>query len=316
LRLYLYLSAGSEFCSNDPFGLAVLYFYGLGDTGENNSGYLVHRATKQKEWIELTISGTNLAKLATQTDDGLQFKGLQMGIRAYSNNNNNLYTTTPTELNGFIILDHITYEVDEAVVKQKEAIAHKNEVTKNGTTLLASADQTATQVVDGKITKVSNNAVSSSPRKAETMSSVAFEGGANSTVWKKTLHSAAAVALPSIKFSKPVKVEDIESINIRLYAHLSAGSAYCTTGASGVFVVGLEEDAVVKGENSHMIPKTVQQDVWIDYSIEGNQLNYLVDSDGNINGIQISSYIYNDTGSDDIFYVGAEGSGVSWILID
>lgn len=315
LRLYLYLSDGTEFYSNNTFGYAFMLVYGLGDTGENNSGYVVHRTTKQKEWIDLTISGANLAKLATQTDDGLQFKGMQVGFRAHSTSNATLYTGTPNQLNGFVILDHITYEVDEAVVKQKEAIAHKNQVTKNGTTLLASADQ-ASHLVDGNLTTVQKKTIT--PPSASSLSSISVDGAANSSVWKRILHSGGAViATPGIEFSKPVKVEEIESISIRLNAHLSAGSTYCTSGDYGIFITGLEQTTVVKGgdaKSSHMLVSGVQQDAWIDYSIRGNELNYLVDSDGNISGIQIACYV--QTGDAQLFHQGATSANASWLLID
>ena len=308
LRLYLYLSSGSEFYSNNTYGFAFLYFYGLDDTGENNSGYLVHRTTKQKEWIDLTISGTSLAKLATQTDEGLQFKGLQVGFRAHSSSDTTLYTGTPNNLNGFIILDYITYEVDEPV-------AHKKEVTKNGTTLLASADQTS-HLVDSNLTTVQNKTIT--PPTASSIGSTSVEGSANESVWKKVLHSGGAViATPGIKFSKSVKVEDIESINIRLNAHLSAGSTYCTSGNYGIFVTGLEQDTIIKGgdaKTSHMIVSNVEQDAWIDYSIKGNELNYLVDSDGNISGIQIACFV--QTGDAQLFHQGPTSANATWILID
>lgn len=305
LRLYLYLSAGSEFYSVDPFGYAFMYLYGLGDTGVNNSGYVVHRTTKQKEWIDLTISGDNLAKLTTKTEDGgYQFKGLQVGFRARSNDNNKLYMGSPNQLNAFVILDYITYEVNEA-------LAHQKEVTKNGSTLLASSNN-ADQVVTSNIATVNADLTQSGPSNYG-VKNIPSTGAANLTVWKSNFHSGAPTKGLAVKFAKSVALDSIESIVVRMNAHFSPNAPY-ENGLGGVMFTALETTAVDKDINVHVIDGNVQQDAWIDYVINGTSLANLADKDGNINGIQVASHIV--TGDANKFYIGTGGNDVSWLLVD
>ena len=190
------------------------------------------------------------------------------------------------------------------------AVDYKNQVTENGQTLLASSSETD-NLVTSNITSI--NPTFNAGLTGYTIKNVESNGAANTTVWKMNFHSSVPTKGLALEFSSPVALTDIESITIRMNAHFSSASPYFVD-MGGVMITALETTEVVKGTNAHTILGNVTQDVWIDYTISGSQLNHLVDGNGNINGIQIASHII--TGDNSKFYVGTGNEDKSWLLVD
>lgn len=306
IRMYARLSSSSTFTGGYADSCIRLYSYG--DNGTNQSGYVIPNNTTQNQWIDLTISGADLEKLATDNNGVKELKGLQVGGVVYSTDDSKFYVTTASQGKAYIVIDYITYEFDEAKY-------HKDQVTKDGERLLASSDNAA-NLVATNLTDV--NSSGGDFRSQDSIFDVTKDSAANSTVWQICFRSGRPYT-PSkaIQFTSYVNISEIESINIRLYAHLSSTPNYYITGMGGIMLCKLSETNCRKTDYSVSLAQSIEQDKWIDFTISGNQLEKLAEDNGLIEGLQIAA----DTrglNSDADFYIGDidQSNPKSYLLID
>lgn len=306
IRMYARLSSSSTFTGG--YGDSCIRLYSYGDNGTNQSGYVIPNNTTQNQWIDLTISGADLEKLATDNNGVKELKGLQVGGVVYSTDDSKFYVTTASQGKAYIVIDYITYEFNDAKY-------NKDQVTKDGARLLASSNNAA-NLVAKNLTDV--NSSGGEFRSQDSIFNVTKDGAANSTVWQICFRSNRPYT-PSkaIQFTSSVNISEIESINIRLYAHLSSTPNYYITGMGGIMLCKLSETNCRKTDYSVSLAQSIEQDAWIDFTISGNQLAKLAEDDGSIDGLQIAS----DTRglkSDADFYIGDidQSNPKSYLLID
>lgn len=305
-RIWVRLSNDEEFCENLGHGGNYgVRFYGLNDTGEDFSGHNLEKTIKQNEWIDYTVSGTELEKLATADDGAYKLTGLQVGVALEKQTDDGyFYTGTVNNGNSYIVIDYITYELNEAKY-------HKDEVTKGGETVLASSDNSQ-NLVTANLTDVNTSGSDFRNGKVE---NVAESGSSNSNVWKFCFRSGRPCA-PSqaIQFTSSVSIAEVESLTIRMKAHFSSTEGAYLTDLGGVMVVGLNETDCRKGDYSHTIDSSVVQDQWIDYTISGAELEKLA-TESIILGIQIAADT-RGAKSDADFYIGDNMGYASALFID
>lgn len=309
IRMYARLSSSSTFTGG--FLDSCIRLYSYGDNGTNQSGYVIPNNTTQNQWIYLTISGADLEKLATDNNGVKELKGLQVGGVVYSTDDSKFYVTKASQGKAYIVIDYITYEFNDAKY-------NKDQVTKDGERLLASSDNAENLVVSNLINvNTLPYPDSGGQRTAADIYSSEVNGSANSTVWTMNFHSSLATRITkSIQFTNPVSLSDVESITIRLNAHLSPTEGMYFTGMGGVMFCKLSETDCRKTDYSVSLAQSIEQDKWIDFTISGVQLAKLVEDDGTIKGVQIASDTrgwHEVAGS---FYSGSPNEKQSWLLID
>ena len=75
-RVYIDQKNGVDAYKDKHTSKGGIYFYAIGETGEKDEGYRIPLGTAQKQWVDVTISGDDVAKLADA--DG-NFSGYQVG---------------------------------------------------------------------------------------------------------------------------------------------------------------------------------------------------------------------------------------------
>ncbi len=113
--------------------------------------------------------------------------------------------------------------------------------------------------------------------------------------------------------------ENVESITVRVYAHLSSGSTYSWGSNSGgfypygVYLYGLEKDGAPVGSGvsyfgtgGYRFAMDVTQDEWIDLTITGDDLKWFVDADGKFKGFKIGCRMDVNPGVTELFYSNYE----------
>lgn len=123
-----------------------------------------------------------------------------------------------------------------------------------------------------------------------------------------------SVIYPALKFVSPVRLVDLDYIEIRLYVHLWDGNYDVSKG--GFVICGA--DATGLKDECFMLAEGIKQDAWIDIVLTRSQAAQFADSEGKIAGISVGSmFTYNpatDTSGKGV-YVGADGYG-GYVLID
>jgi len=119
---------------------------------------------------------------------------------------------------------------------------------------------------------------------------------------------AATGTYRPLLFSEAKSIDELNSLSIRIKAHLSSASTY-QTAFGGVRLFASDSD----GTGGYMLPADIVQDEWIVLTLNKEQLALLADADGKISGLQAGSAC--NFGSDNNqFYATPEWS--AHILID
>lgn len=89
-------------------------------------------------------------------------------------------------------------------------------------------------------------------------------------------------------FTESVSVEDIDQLEIKIYANFSTQDDYYNTGLGGVRLYSLDATGA-KGEG-YMIPSNVQQRTWTTLTLKGDDLALIANAEGNLTGLQFGGY--------------------------
>ena len=191
VRMKVRLSNDSEFCENlGNGGNYGVRFFALGADGQNFSGHNIKKTIAQNEWIDYTISGTQLAELVTNDNGTDKLMGLQVGAAIEKQEDDSyFYKGAANEGNSYIVIDYITYELNEAKM-ERDALADQGR-------LLASADNSE-NLVATNLTQVNGQ----SPSSYAIYESRNVEGSANNSVWTASFHSSQGTVIANAIESK------------------------------------------------------------------------------------------------------------------
>jgi len=120
---------------------------------------------------------------------------------------------------------------------------------------------------------------------------------------------AATGTYRPLLFSEAKSIDELNSLSIRIKAHLSSASTY-QTAFGGVRLFASDSD----GTGGYMLPADIVQDEWIVLTLNKEQLALLADADGNISGLQVGSMA--NFGNNAMFYSADGANAVAHILID
>jgi|GEM_PF-5832511 len=123
----------------------------------------------------------------------------------------------------------------------------------------------------------------------------------------------------AVEFITPVTSEALlqsGGLTIRMFVHVSASSPFFIGGeGNGIFFYGLGNGITgAKSDGYIELPADIKQDTWIDFNVSAPSSMALLDTGGNLNGIQYGAYIKSS--NDKQFYLGAPAANKSYIYIE
>lgn len=306
---------------NAHFSSSSSYIVGLGgvmitalettSVDKDTNVHVINANVQQDTWIDYTISGSTLARLA---DGEGKINGIQIASHIASSKDSDFYIGTGGQDKSWLLVDYVYYTEYQPTALEK--------LRENGY-LLASAHDGDHELVDKKLERMNGyDIVPGTANKGGAGVEVvdgahANDAGDKDITWddmKKGMVGEKAFRLamhtsrttlfgPAIKFTQEVKADEIGGITIRLFAILSSADTYQTT-YGGIQLFGLNADGYGKG---YMIPANITQNEWTELVITPEEAQLLADEDGYIRGVQFAAAFYS--GNPELLYPGAPSEG-------
>lgn len=293
-----------------------IYLYGKNADYSQGSGVLVNPFIAQREWTEITITGSDLLELADA--DGY-VSGFRFGSALLNGYASRIYSDGGAfDKCGCIIVDEITANAPMTVSGEDDAIILTDANADYSTDMLAK------RVEGGYLsylnTAWSGNSFTHTLKGYDDLYNLTAStdgalydlnavktGASDGHALAFSFNNWGYTVSETLYFNKAIKASDVECLSFRIYANISSADTYgkpssegkpCNSTSmqdtAGIYVYSTDKDA--KGEG-YLVKLDVTQREWINLSFTGSELAKLADANGMISGFRIGSGLVVNGGS-------------------
>ena len=317
--------------ANDPGSVGSpysgIYLYGKNADYSQGSGVLVNPFVAQREWTEITLTGSDLLELADA--DGY-ISGFRFGSAIVRGDDSQFYGgagSNQYDKSACIVIDEIAANAPMTVSEDDNAIVLTDANADYSTDTLAKR-------VEGGFGSALNtawgggaNGFSSHLKEYDDLYDLTAStdgalydlnavktGAADGHALALSLHEWGYTISDTLYFNKAIKASDVECLSFRIYANISSADTYgkpnsngklCNSSSmqdtAGIYVYSTDKEAMGEG---YLLKLDVTQREWIDLSFTGSDLEKLADGNGMISGFRIGSgLVINQDGAGDYAYM-------------